>query len=236
MPLYPNPDVPDVSGVPAVPRSGDSTTSTSVSLGKASTAITSALQQKPLWGIFSASTSAVAGAQLGNSSTLLSTGSVDYIKEMIVSDFPIEDGGFASYNKVEKPATPIVTLILGGTKDDRSAFLSAIDAAVKSTNLYNVVTPEYTFTNCTLGKYSYRRAPERGANMMAVSIPLTEIRTVTATYTKTGINNPKSASASSQVSSGSVQTSTPSSATTAALKSKLNETFVANGDYDFYLW
>ena len=45
----------------------------------------------------------------------LSTNSVDFSKDTKVSDFPVEQGSFASYNKVETPASPIVTLCLTGS-------------------------------------------------------------------------------------------------------------------------
>ena len=221
MPLIPFPDVPDASGVPSVPRSGSPAITMAVPLGNTSRALARSLQQTPVWGIYAASTSSTSGAQLG-ANALLSTGSVDFIKEMMVSDFPTEKGGFASYNKVEKPATPTVVLILGGTSADRSALISIIDAAVKSTNLYDVVTPDYTLTNCTLGKWSLRRAPERGANLVAISISLIEIRQVSATYVQSGvINSPQSSSAAPQVSSGTVQSTWPSSAVSSAVTNNL---------------
>lgn len=212
MTLIPYPDVPDDDGVPAVPRDGYFIASP-VYLGATSTALVNALQQTPQWGIYAASTSSTTGAQLGATSSnanILSIGSVDFIKEMQVSDFPVEDGGFASYNKVEKAATPTVVLILGGSSADRQALISTIDAAVKSTNVYNVVTPDYTLTNCTLGKWSLRRAPERGANLVAISISLVEIRQVSASYSN-----------SKQVSSGRIQSKTPSPATTKTVTNNL---------------
>jgi hypothetical protein len=73
--------------------------------------------------------SAIASQATGASSPVVSTFSFDFVKETRISNFLVEGGHYASYNKVETPANPVVTLILEGSEDDRTHFLTAIDAA-----------------------------------------------------------------------------------------------------------
>jgi len=197
MPLIPFPDVPDVPGVPAVPRSGAPVAQViTLSLGAAQAALSNASQVTPVrWGIYTTATGALLG-QLGAPSkpATLSTNKMDYTKETRVSDYPIENGGFASYNKVQLPGQPKITMVLDGTVDDRTAYLTAIDAAIASTEVYSVVTPEFTYSKCTLEKYAYGRSAEKGANLLVVEISLKEIRTVSASYTNNS-STPASAAA-----------------------------------------
>lgn len=213
MSLIPFPDVPAYPGVPQLVRSAVSSPVTNIALGALGSVLLDAIQSQAQWGIYTS-----AGVQLGGVSglsllnslvsqpTVLSTFSVDYTKEMNVGSFPVEKGGFANYNKVERPGNPVVTLSLTGSLADRNAFLTAIDAATKSTDTYSVVTPEFTYTNFTIDRYSLRRSADKGANLITVEIGLEEVRQVSATFaTVNPIANPQSTGASSQVNSGNVQ-------------------------------
>lgn len=154
----------------------------------------------------------------------LSTNSVDYSKETKVSDFPLERGSFASYNKVETPASPIVTLCLTGSEKNRRTFLEAIDKACKSTDLYSVVTPEVTYINYSVERYNYQRRNSKGATLLIVEITLKEIRQVSALYTtsnKGKVDTPKDAGATPQVDNGKVQAQTPQPSTLKSIANKL---------------
>jgi hypothetical protein len=224
--LIPYPDVPVMLGVPNVPRlsvfsveAGISDLGTGLSitggivnqtilqadLSSANSVIANSSQTAPQWGIFDAS-----NAQLGENSgdgTVLSTFSFDYIKETRVSDFPIERGSFASYNKVEMPSNPRVTMIMDGSLEYRKAYLAALDIACKSTALYNVVTPEAIYEKVNLERYTYSRRADKGANVFAVEVSLKEIRTATpgTTTATVPINNPQNTAATPSVNGGIVQ-------------------------------
>jgi hypothetical protein len=195
----------------------------SIGLGTVETLLITALNQAPTWGIFDATDGsqlgllpnsqstlqAIAGtlaAQLtGNNPTVLSTFAVDFTREARISDFPIEQGGFASFNKVSLPATPVVTLILDGSESDRTTFLEAIDDACQSTNLYNVVTPEIIYPNYSIERYSYTRRASKGLTLLYVECHLKEIRQVQATLTTVPILAPVNAAATPSVDNGNVQ-------------------------------
>lgn len=212
MPTIPFPNVPNYPGVPQIPRTGQNQPASGVTFGLGPTqpVLADSMQTQPQWGIFDAF-----GSQVGITSqdSILSTSSFEFLKEMKTSDFPVQRGGFASYNKVERPANPTVTLAFQGSVGDRATFLNAIDAAVKSTGLYSVITPEVTYANYSLDRYSYMRRSERGVTLLIVEIVLTEIRQVSAQYftVQTPINDPQNPAAVEPTSQGTVQPQDPSS-------------------------
>lgn len=227
MPTIPYPDVPQYPGVPQIPRQGPAPPDINLNLGPNQDVLANSLQNQIRWGIFDQS-----GNQLGVSSdpnAILSTNAFEFVKEMVISDFPVEEGGFANYNKVEKPASPTVTLVFGGTETDRSDFLNAINQACLSTDLYNIVTPEVTLLNYSLERYSLSRRADKGATLLVVEIPLKEIRQISASYstTQTPINNPQNPAAVPAVSSGIVQPAPPPQS---SLKSIWNFFPSLNGD------
>jgi len=193
------------------------------SLGTIATVLLNALQQQTQWGIYDSS-----GNQLGSSSSggnsllaavvqtallgqgpILSTNSFEFKRETRVSDFPVQDGGFASYNKVILPAEPIVRYCFTGTVADRTTFLNQLDAACQSTQLYSVVIPEATYHNYNIVDYNIIRRADSGANMLIVELHLREIRQVSVSYsiTQSPINQPQNPASTSQSSSGIVQPS-----------------------------
>lgn len=230
MSLIPFPNVPQVPGVPAIPRSINFPAAAKIALGAVQSALWSVLQVRTQWGVVDSSgkhladpsiftapvTTAIGSLGIG---PVLSTNSVDYSKETRVSDFPIEGGKFASYNKVELAATPTVTLCLGGTESDRTAFLTAIDSACKSTDLYSVVTPEVTYADYSLERYNYQRRSDRGATLLLVEISLKEVRQVSAQYVKT--EKPKDPAATSIIDVGKVQAKIPGQSTLKAAYNKI---------------
>ena len=166
------------------------------------------------WGIYDGGGSPLVGSDtpgftgillsaLGFKQPVVSTMEFDYRKEMRSSDFPVERGQFASYNKVELPGRPMVTMAISGSESDRSQFLSAIDFATKSTELYSVVTPTVTYYNHSLDRYAYRRSSDGGATLLTVEIYLTEIRQVSSQYSQ--INAPRKPAATPPQNSGNVQ-------------------------------
>lgn len=235
MARIPFPDVPKLPGVPALPRSPNFPPSVRAGLGLVQGMLWRIFQVQTRWGIWDS-----AGKPLGDPSkftglignaletagwgSTLSTGSVDYAKETRVSDFPIERGSFASYNKVESAASPTVTLCLQGSENDRRTFLDAIDKACKSTDLYSVVTPEVDYKDYTVERYSYARHNSKGATLLIVEITLKEVRQVSAQYAQSNkgkVDAPKDTGATPQVDNGKVQPQTPPPSTLKSLANKL---------------
>lgn len=234
MPLIPFPNIPKLPGVPSLPRSPSFPTVAQAALGAIQGAIWRALQVQTQWGIYDAKGkplgdpalfTGIAGALLesiGIGSTL-STSGVEFSKEAKVSDFPTEGGKFASYNKVEMPATPAVILCMAGSESNRNTFLNAIDKACKSTDLYSVVTPEVTYVGYTLERYNYIRHSDRGATLLVVELFLKEVRAVSALYTKSNkgkVGDTKSTSATPATDNGKIQPQQPETSTLKSLVKK----------------
>ena len=228
-------NVPKLPGVPAIPRSAKFPPAARVALGLLQGALWRIFQVQNQWGIFDSKGKPLADPRrfqglagdllntLGG--TTVSTGALDYSKETKVADFPVERGGFASYNKVETAAAPVVTLCMNGNEGDRKKFLDAIDKATKSTDLYSVVTPEVTYIDYAIERYNYQRRSSKGATLLIVDISLKEVRQVSAQYTQSNKNgqvgDTKEAGATPQVDSGKVQAQTPKASTLKSLADKL---------------
>lgn len=222
MAIIPFPNVPDSPGVPLIPRSPNFPPLAGIGLGVLEGIIWRSFQINSRWGIFDSQGRALGNPQnlilesIGIGSTL-STASVEFSKETRVSDFPLEKGGFASYNKVELPAEPIVTLNISGSDSARQAFLNDIDKACKSTDLYDVVTPEITYKGYSIERYNYQRKSERGCTLLRVEIGLKEVREVSAQFTKAA---PKQPGAQPQVDNGKVQAQEPDVSTLKGIANK----------------
>lgn len=232
MPLIPFPDVPRVPGVPPLPRSAALPPEVRAALGIAQGALWRVFETQTQWGIFDSKGKALGDPskfatvpasllQAAGIGATLSTGAVQYSKETKVSDFPIEKGSFADFNKVEIAASPVVTLCFAGSIDERKTFLNSIDAACKSTGLYSVVTPEVIYIEYSIERYDYERRNSNGASLLIVSIGLKEIRQVSAKYATTAIVSAKDVGAVSSVSGGKVQAATPDVSTLKSVASKL---------------
>jgi hypothetical protein len=123
-----------------------------------------------------------------------------------VSNFPIEDGSFASYNKVKEPFQIKLRLSVSG-QARIATFIAALVEETNSTNLYNVVTPEATYLSCTIEKHAYPRTREKGRNTLTVDLTLVEIRQVSVQYASVKIppGRAKKTSSVSKVDTGKQQ-------------------------------
>jgi hypothetical protein len=202
LPVPQFPDVPALPGVPALLRSATAQVGASLNgllvaagLGQFSLSIA-----KPVWGLFDEDGNAIAVAD--------SVRTLQYRGESRVSDYPQEDGAFESYNKVQLPYAAVVSLACGGDVQRRANFLSAVEQAKQSTDLYSIVTPEIVYLNANVVAYDYRRTQRDGATLLTVDLHVEEVR-VNATASFANVQNPASADPASQ---GQVQGQTPTAA------------------------
>jgi hypothetical protein len=199
-PAYPT--VPNAPGVPAVNRLSQAVDV--VTLATSDAAALYRLFGPSKWGIVDQSNTLIFSAD-----TVLG---VDFRREWRISDYPIEQGAFSSYNKVVMPYDVRVTFAIGdsptailpgASQARRTAFLKALDAASESLNFYNVITPDCNINNVNIVHYSYdRRVQDGGASMIVVEVWLRWVRTsVTSSYTTS--QNP---AAQATANAGTVQT------------------------------
>lgn len=156
----------------------------------------------------------------------------EYRNESRISDYPVEQGSFASYNKVATPYDIRMTMICGGLNlvkqgvqalgindlvgtsrnqpMQRSAFLDRLQTMLDSLHLYDIVTPDKTYDNCNLVHYDYRRESRDGVKLVKADCWFREVRvTSSATYSSSsgGISvNSASPSAANAANAGNVNT------------------------------
>lgn len=126
---------------------------------------------------------------------------LDYRKDSTILSYPVENGGFESYNKVQNSYQAVVRFSTGGTKEDRQNLLDSIRAISDDLNLYDVVSPEVTYSNANVIMQDYRRSETSGYIQIDVRVEEVRIGT-TANFTST-----KTPSGMSGINSGNVQTS-----------------------------
>lgn len=159
----------------------------------------------PTWGIYDAD----GGLAIDPDSVI----AVEYRNDHRISDYPVEEGGFESYNKVTVPYDVRVTMTKGGTDSDRAAFLADCEALAATLDLFTVVTPEVSYADLNPTHFDLSRKRERGATLLTVEMWFEQVRnTATATYTST-----KTASGASTLNNGTVIPTAPTANQAAAI-------------------
>lgn len=150
-----------------------------------------------------------------------------------ISDAPIENGGFLSFNKVKVPrairvevlcdgsggwadsqlsaisnVTSMFSNVLGGTQTSKNSFMVALENALYSLDVYHVTTPEIIYPNMNVINYRIRRASDRGATMIMAEVDLHEVRLMPSSQSAPS----QSPSGNAQINSGNVQATPLSSA------------------------
>lgn len=111
-----------------------------------------------------------------------------YRNEVDIPDFPIQDGSFANYNRVNLPYEASVRLSKGGSEEDRRNFLNQIDTIMNTTDLFQIITPEKTYENVNPVRFEMIRRGANGAFFLTeVDLYFREIRTVVQQYTTTSL-------------------------------------------------
>lgn len=97
------------------------------------------------------------------------------------SDYPVEDTGYTSANKVRRPDGVDLVLIKTGVDLSRATWLEAIRSQIDADKLarYHVITPEGIFQNLTITRLSKQTRSDRGSNMLYLELQLTEVPQIT---------------------------------------------------------
>ena len=125
------------------------------------------LLNPPKWGIYRN------GAQVIKPDSIVG---VDYRQDAKISEHPLEDGAFETYNKVGTPYDIRLRMSKGGTQADREAFLKMCEMLVNSFDVYDVVTPEKTYINANVQRFDYARSAANGVGLLTVEMTIIEIR------------------------------------------------------------
>lgn len=148
----------------------------------------------------------------------------EYRGESRVSDYPVEQGAFASYNKVSQPfdirmmmvcsglnyggAGANATLsnvagIVTGQSYKKGTFLETLDYMLATTDLFTIVTPDKIYPSVNMVHYDYKRETKNGATMLIVEAWFQEIRVTASAAYSSSVASP---SAADPVSVGTVHT------------------------------
>lgn len=129
-----------------------------------------------------------------------------------VSDFPVEKGSFASYNKVIAPYQPKIKVLVGSSKDGQTssqtrmqALLEDLFSEVRSTNIYDLHLPETFYEGVTVEKYDYKRTSTKGRGMLEVDITLMQVLEVTPQSTTVTLPAPAKPKAGAATNGGKAQ-------------------------------
>ena len=117
---------------------------------------------------------------------------MDFSGENQVAHEPIEQGGFASYNKQDSPKEITVTLACTKMYMSQQPVLENIDKLASGTQKLSLVTPASEYKNLNIEGYSYRRTEDAGAGMLVVELKLVEVREVEVKKKTTASESPKS--------------------------------------------
>lgn len=122
--------------------------------------------------------------------------SLEVALEAQISDFPVENGGFASYNKVIRPFDVRVAMTKGGSVEDRQAFVQQVQDAWQSLDLFNVITPEVVYLDVNVVGVRRLVESDRGVGLMMLDVSLRKVRqtgrlafTSTAQPASAGVSN-----------------------------------------------
>ena len=122
--------------------------------------------------------------------------SLEVALEAQISDFPVENGGFASYNKVIRPFDIRVAMTKGGSVEERQTFVQQVQDAWQSLDLFNVVTPEVVYLDVNVVGVRRLVESDRGVGLMMLDVSLRKVRqtgrlafTSTAQPASAGVSN-----------------------------------------------
>lgn len=170
--------------------------------------ITSLLTQDAI-SLFLGDTSPQWGIYQGGSPVVVadSVKSFEYRQDYQVADFPVEQGAFQSYDKVQRPFDVRLRFSSSGSSTSRQALLDSIAAISGDTNVYDAVTPDAIYQSVNVDHYDYRFT-EGKPGLLIIDVWCIQIMASSPPSSQ----NSASPSAASPVNGGTVQASpaTPS--------------------------
>ncbi len=132
---------------------------------------------KPIWGIF------YRGIPVLLPDNYIS---VDVRMDFDLPTYPVEEGAFQSYNKVQLPPEVRVRVSAGGTLANRALFQQEVALQMNTTLLYDVVTPEKVYLNYNFHHMDIKRSANNGVGLLTFDLWLQNIgNSVTTTFSAT---------------------------------------------------
>lgn len=126
------------------------------------------------WGLFDENQNPVIPADL--------VAGIEFQSDAHISNYPQQDGAFASYNKVQIPNAFKLTFFVGGSDEARADVLDAADTAKRSLKTYIVGMPEYSFPSVNVTHFGARREARQGVKLLRLEIWGEEVRILGRSY------------------------------------------------------
>jgi len=215
MPTIPYPDVPyGVQGVPQVPIAPAGTpqpvspvnTSTLAVPNTTPLKITSPYSDN--WQIVDSNGQKVLAPD--------SVVSFEYRNDRNIPTYPVEQGGFASYNKIALPYHIRMIVTCGGSRgvgfQTRQNFLRALSIMLNTTDLFQIVTPDVVYGNANLVHVDYGRTARSGATLIKAELFFEEVITSAVSEIV-----PREPSGKTSVKNGQVSPVPPTASQTASI-------------------
>ena len=113
--------------------------------------------------------------------------SMELRNESLLVDGPVEEGSFATYNKIETPLEVDVSLGIQGDDAALQKALDALNTLQAGLELISLITPDAEYTDLNLFGFSFRRRREDGLGALWVDLSLKSVKQVRAAYTNVRI-------------------------------------------------
>jgi hypothetical protein len=179
------PVVPNVPGVPAVPRlPGAAIPAQPVLLVADAVSVIQSIAGLfgTNWGVFDSNGVQVVGQDVNSILNVVSgigTGNVldlDFKASWTIPEYPVEQGGFQSYNKVQRPYDVALTVTAGGSNANRQLLLDQVIAIIGSTDLYTVGMPEMPIAGVNPIGYGFSRRHDHGLGLLMITMLFKQVR------------------------------------------------------------
>lgn len=101
---------------------------------------------------------------------------VEYRQGWVIADFPLEQGAFESYDKVQTPYDVRIRFAAGKNVENRKALIQSVKERAGDLNLYTVITPEDVLPSVNVQHFDYVRTRENGLGVLQLELWLLQIR------------------------------------------------------------
>lgn len=96
---------------------------------------------------------------------------------------PVEQGGYVMYNKIQTPLDINVQLAFSTQNNNEiDRAINDLLALSSSTDLVNIVTPDYEYKNFNLESLQWQRKTDQGAYILIVDLGFVEVKQVKVQY------------------------------------------------------
>lgn len=131
---------------------------------------------------------------------------------------PIEEGSFATYNKVKTPREITTQIARMGTETEMEEMITQLERWRTGATRVNFLTPEIEYPDFTLTSYNYTRTVQQGEGVIIFDLTLQEINSVQTNVTTTVITKPRNPTSASNKDMGLGKTRPPTDQERSAIK------------------